>query len=163
MYNCSMFTWYENTQNLRVVVSWALQLPIWKLPSITKFILKIQTWVIPSQQFVNLPPFPYVNLFITLSSKPNKFPHSSSNINCILPCHSFICIIEKVMCVSVCLSLCLAVCGSHNTAGNKDGGLKFWQWFEECLRDMLCQTYVSAVCGNSGSGPFYPAEWWVKV
>jgi hypothetical protein len=28
---------------------------------------------------------------------------------------------------------------------------------------MLCQTYIASVCGNRGSGPFYPAEWWVKV
>jgi hypothetical protein len=31
------------------------------------------------------------------------------------------------------------------------------------LWDMLCQTYVAAVCGNRGSGPFYLAEWWVEV
>jgi len=23
----------------------------------------------------------------------------------------------------------MSVCGSHNPAGNKNGGLKFWQWF----------------------------------
>jgi len=28
---------------------------------------------------------------------------------------------------------------------------------------MLCQTYVAAVCGNGGTGPLYPAEWWVEV
>jgi hypothetical protein len=47
--------------------------------------------------------------------------------------------------------------------GNNDGSLKFLAVILRCLRDIMCQTYVAAVCGNRGLVLFYPAEWWVKV
>jgi ABC-type polysaccharide/polyol phosphate export permease len=77
--NWNMFTRQENTENFIFVVSSNSSCLVEKFCKL-QIILKIQTWVTPSYQFVNFSVFPDLNLIILLTSKPNKFPRTSCTI-----------------------------------------------------------------------------------
>jgi len=121
-----------------------------------KNILKIQTWVIPCQQFVNYSVFPDLNFILLLTFRRNKFPHKSSTIKIYFALYKrYMYNREKYV------SLCLSVAATTQQVIR----MVAWNFGSDFKMFMGCA--VPNVCSScpweQRVRDFYPTEWWVKV